>query len=65
MAEQFDPNKEHENCGTIECCNQCDTAHNPKDWYIVGFSPWYRITYNPKTKQCKRDPIEWLNQQNT
>ena len=53
MVEQFDPNKEHDNCGTEECCMQCDTATLGKDWYLIAINPWHKWYFNPKTKETK------------
>ena len=50
MAEQFDP-KEHVNCGTPECCGECD---NPKDWYLISINPWYKMFFNPRTGERKK-----------
>jgi len=58
MAEQFDPNKEHENCGTTECCNQCDTASLSKDWYLIAINPWFKIYSNPQTQEWKQVPYK-------
>lgn len=59
MTKQFDPN--HENCGTTECCMNCDTAYLGKDWYLTAINPWFKIYINPKTKQWKSVPLKDLN----
>jgi len=53
MTQQFDPNQEHENCGTVECCMQCDTADTAGDWYLVAINPWHKTICNPVTGQTK------------
>ena len=57
MVEQFDPN-EHENCGTSDCCMQCDTADLGKDWYLIAINPWYKIYSNPATGEWKQVPYK-------
>ena len=54
MTQQFDPNQEHENCGTAECCMQCDTADTAGDWYLVAINPWHRWYFNPNTNSTKQ-----------
>ena len=51
-------NTAHDKCGTPECCMQCDTADNPKDWYLVAINSWGKTIYNPKTNERKRVPKE-------
>lgn len=51
-------NNEHDKCGTSECCMTCDTAENPKDWYLVAINPWGKTIFNPKTGERKRVPKE-------
>jgi len=56
MTEQFDP-KEHTNCGTEDCCMQCDTAELGKDWYLIAINPWYKI-YSNSNGQWKQVPYK-------
>ena len=44
----------HDNCGTQDCCMTCDTAENPKDWYLTAINPWYKMYWNPKTGEHKK-----------
>lgn len=62
MIQQFDPNKEHDNCGTEECCMQCDTATLYKDWYLVAINPWHKWYFNPTTGQHKHIPYKDKNE---
>ena len=49
---------EHVHCGTDECCMKCETAENPKDWYLISINPWFKWYFNPKTGENIQVPKE-------
>jgi hypothetical protein len=43
------PPKEHNHCGTENCCGSCETADLGPDWYLIAINPWYKFYHNHKT----------------
>ena len=54
MTEMKLPPKEHNNCGTEDCCGQCATANLGPDWNLIAVNQWYKTFINNKTGESKR-----------
>ena len=44
----------HNDCGTEDCCMQCDTADLGKEWYLTAINPWFKFYWNPVTDEHKQ-----------